>query len=395
VNWVDLLVVLLALAGAVSGARSGLATALFTFLGILLGAVAGLKLAPLLLGRMQDDMLRVGCGILILAVLVICGQSLGMWIGGQLRGGIVWLRLTSLDNVLGAVLQAFAVLVAAWLVALPLTSAAGLPGLASAINRSRVLRAVNSFMPATAQALPDDLRRTLAASGFPLPVEPFSSSPDAATAPPDQSLATSAVVGQDQPSVVKIHGTAVSCGEDLEGSGFVIAPHRVVTNAHVVAGTDQVWIDEGGTRLDATVVLYDPERDVAVLSVPGLDASPLAFDSAPANAGDSVIAVGYPLDGPYTASPGRVRQRVQLEGPDIDDSHVVSREVYTIRGQIRSGNSGGPLIDPTGRVEGVVFAVAEDNPDTGFVLTANEVAPDVTQAAALSEPVSTGECVND
>jgi S1-C subfamily serine protease len=393
VNWVDLLVVLLAVAGAASGARSGLVTALLSFLGVFLGAVVGLKLAPLLLARLQDQSLKLAGGIGVVVLLVACGQTFGLWMGHQLRDRIDSLRLTNVDTVLGAVLQAVAVLVVAWLVALPLTSASALPGMASAINTSRVLDAVNSVMPPPARAVPGELRRMLGASGFPPALEPFSSTPNAATAPPDPALASSAAVRDDQVSVVKVLGDAPSCGQTLEGSGFVIAPHRVLTNAHVVAGANHFSVEKAGGVLDATVVLYDPERDVAVLSVPGLDAAALPFGPSAAS-GDNVIALGYPLDGPYAASSARIRDRTNLRGPDIYDANTVSRDVYTIRGEIRSGNSGGPLIDPTGRVEGVVFAAAGDDPETGFVLTAQEVAPAVAPAASLAQPVPTGGCAN-
>lgn len=393
-NWVDLLVVLLALLAGASGARNGLVTALFSFLGVFIGAVVGLKLSPVLLERMSNGPAKVGLGIGIVVALVAFGETFGVWAGRELRDRITSARLTSVDNALGAVLQALAVFVVAWLIALPLTSATALPALASAINTSAVLRGVDSVMPASAKALPDDLRKMLGASGFPEALAPFSQTPVAAIGPPDPALDSSPAVRDVEPSVVKIRGRATSCARALEGTGFVVAPHRVLTNAHVVAGTDQVSIEIGRGQFDANVVLYDPSKDVAVLSVPDLDADALSFAHGPAHPGGDVIALGYPLDGPYTAAAGRVRERVNLRGPDIYDSSTVVRDVYTVRGKVQSGNSGGPLIDPSGQVVGVVFGAAVDDPETGFALTGDEVAQDVSQASGLTQPVPTGGCTN-
>lgn len=393
-NWVDLLVVLLALLAAVSGARSGLVTALFSFLGVFVGAVVGLKVAPLLLDRLDSPVARLAFGVGIVVLLVAVGETFGMWAGRELRDRITSPKLTGVDNALGAVLQFVAVLVVAWLIALPFTSASALPGLAAAISRSKVLTAVNSVMPESAKALPDDLREMLGVSGFPQALEPFSQTPVAEIAPPDAALANSPAVRNARTSVVKVRGRATSCARALEGTGFVISPHRVMTNAHVVAGTDRVAIEIGRGEFDAEVVLYKPDEDVAILAVPDLDANAMTFAPGPASPGDDVIALGYPLDGPYTASAGRIRERIRLRGPDIYDANTVVRDVYTVRGKVQSGNSGGPLIDPSGKVVGVVFGAAVDDPETGFALTADQVADEVAAAPRLSTEVATGPCTH-
>lgn len=393
-NWVDLLVVLLALLAAVSGARHGLVTALFSFLGVFGGAVIGLKVAPVLLTRLDNSGARIAFGVAIVVLLVAFGETLGMWAGRELRDRITSTRLAGVDNVLGALLQGTAVFVVAWLVALPFTAAVAMPGLASAITKSSVLGTVNSVMPASARALPNDLRRMLGVTGFPEALEPFSQTPVAEIGPPDPGLASSEVVRKARTSVVKIRGRAASCGRALEGSGFVIAPHRVMTNAHVVAGTDRVAIEIGRGSFDAEVVHYDPDEDLAVLSVPDLDADALQFAPGAAAPGQDSIALGYPLDGPYTASAGRVRERIKLRGPDIYDSHTVLRDVYTVRGKVQSGNSGGPLINASGQVVGVIFGAAVDDPETGFALTSQEVSSEVNAAAHQTSPVSTGRCTS-
>ncbi len=183
-----------------------------------------------------------------------------------------------------------------------------------------------------------------------------------------------------QASVIKINGIAPSCQKALEGSGFVVGPDLVMTNAHVVAGTSEVTVDSPDGPLDADVVLFDPEEDVAVLRVSQLQAPVLPFAPNPAESGSDAIVLGYPGGGPYTASPARIREIINLSGPDIYRTGTVQREVYTVRGSVRQGNSGGPLVNSNGEVLGVVFGAAVDDPDTGFVLTATEISDGGTSA---------------
>jgi S1-C subfamily serine protease len=159
-----------------------------------------------------------------------------------------------------------------------------------------------------------------------------------------------------------------------------------------VAGTSEVTVETDDGPFDARVVHYDPDTDVAVLAVPGLPAAPLRFAGQPATSGQDGIVLGYPLDGPYTASPARVRDKINLTGPDIYDASTVTREVFTLRALVRSGNSGGPLVDTQGRVIGVIFGAAVDESETGFALTANEVNDEVRAARGMSRAVGTGNC---
>jgi S1-C subfamily serine protease len=248
-------------------------------------------------------------------------------------------------------------------------------------------------MPEAAQGLSDQLRKLLLdRSGAPSIVDPFQRQPINQIGPPDSSLQVSPVVQQLEGSVLKIRGNAQSCSRSLEGSGFVIAPQRVMTNAHVVAGTNETAVETPQGRLPARVVYFDPEVDIAILSVPRLTAEPLHFASAPAKSGDNAIVLGYPLDGPYTAKAARVREQINLQGPDIYDANTVRRDVFTIRATVRSGNSGGPMVDPQGQVLGVVFGASVEDSETGFTLTAAEVQSEVRTAPTLTAKVSTGNC---
>jgi S1-C subfamily serine protease len=209
---------------------------------------------------------------------------------------------------------------------------------------------------------------------------------------PDAALIGDPVVAATRPSVVKIRGVAPSCQKVLEGSGFVVAPNRVMSNAHVVAGSDSVTVEADGQTYDAGVVSYDPQEDISILDVPNLPAAPLAFDDTPATTGTDGIVMGYPGGGDFAATPARVRETIELKGPDIYRTTTVSREVYTIRGTVRQGNSGGPMIDRNGKVLGVVFGAAVDDADTGFVLTASEVSRQMATVGS-SQRVPTGVCV--
>ncbi|SFP66212.1 Colicin V production protein [Amycolatopsis arida] len=393
-NWVDVLVVLLAVLAALSGARQGVVIALPAFLGVILGAVAGIKVAPMVVELFENPAARVAFAVATMVFLVALGETLGVWVGTKVKRGISSAKLSGADSALGAIVQGAVVFVVAWIIALPLTSVAALPGLASAINNSTVLGGVNSVMPRFAHGLPNDLRRLLDESGLPSVLAPFQQAPITEIEPPDESLQSSPVVRQLRDSVVKIRGSAPSCSRSLEGSGFVVAPQRVMTNAHVVAGTDEVAVETTAGRFPARVVYYDPETDVAILAVPGFTAPPLRLSPEDAAAGDDAIVLGFPLDGPYTARPARVRQRVNLRGPDIYDEKTVQRDVYTVRGQVRSGNSGGPMVDERGRVVGVVFGASVEDRDTGFVLTADEVRPEIEAAPGFGARVSTGRCTS-
>ncbi|HVK22174.1 MAG TPA: MarP family serine protease [Actinokineospora sp.] len=391
-NWVDVLVVALAVLAAISGARQGVITALPAFIGVLIGAVAGIKLAPLVVARIESTPTRVAFAVAIFVLLVALGETFGVWIGRTIKQKISSPKLAGVDSALGAIVQGAVVFVVSWLIALPLTTVGGLPGLASAIKDSAVLGGVNEVMPQAARGLPNELRQLLDVSGFPAAVDPFNRTPNKEVEPPDPALQASAEVQRVRPSVLKINAKAPSCERALEGSGFVVAKERVMTNAHVVAGTDEVSVEVGNRQLPARVVHYDPATDLAILSVSGLTAEPLPFAAGDATSGQDAIVLGYPLDGPYTASPARVRDRIPLRGPDIYDSSTVNRDVFTLRAKVLSGNSGGPLIDRKGEVIGVVFGAAVDNSETGFALTAAEVRDEVGRAPGLTEQVGTGRC---
>jgi uncharacterized membrane protein required for colicin V production len=247
VSWVDVLVVLLALVAGISGWRHGMAVALLSFVGVIGGAILGVQLAPLLAANLETKNTQVVVSIVVVVVLVALGETTGVYFGRHIRDRINGERTLVIDSALGSVLQAATVIVAAWLVALPLATAS-VPGLAAGVRGSSVLRAVDEVMPAPARQLPADLREVLDSSGFPDVMSPFAPTPITQVGPPDPALAGTAVVQDVENSVLKIRGKAPSCSRQLEGTGFVIGPELVMTNAHVVAGTDETSVEVVNSR---------------------------------------------------------------------------------------------------------------------------------------------------
>jgi S1-C subfamily serine protease len=214
-----------------------------------------------------------------------------------------------------------------------------------------------------------------------------------AVAAPDPAVLNSPGYLAATSRVVKVQGTATSCDRSIEGSGFVYAPHHVMTNAHVVAGVDEglTVTTINGTPYHAKVVLYDPQVDIAVLYVPGLNLTPLKFDDQ-GQAGAEAVVAGYPLDQRFNQQPARIGGTQDAVGPDIYQTGTVDRQIFEIRALVRPGNSGGPLLSPSGTVYGVVFAAAVNASNTGFALTASEVADDAATGADQTGETSTVGC---
>ncbi|MEE4024456.1 MarP family serine protease [Gordonia sp. PKS22-38] len=394
-GWVDLIVVVIALLAAASGFRQGAVASALAFLGVVLGAIAGILLAPHVISNFDDRTTRLLVGVLLLVGLIIIGEVSGMILGRAARSGIRSRGVRRVDSIIGSGLQVVAVLIAAWLLAIPLSSSSETQ-VSTAVRGSKVLSGVDEVAPQWLRDLPKDFSALLDNSGLPQVIGPFGRTPVAEVGPPDPRVSQLPVVNQTRPSVVKIEGTAPSCRQALEGSGFVISPERVMTNAHVVAGTRRLTVTSpAGQQLPARVVLFDSDNDVAVLDVPGLTAPALDFAERQAATGEDAIVLGYPEAGPFAVSAVRVRDKINLSGPDIYRTGQILREVYTVRGVIRQGNSGGPMINSAGEVVGVVFGAAEDTTDqTGFVLTAEQVRQNFTDSEARSARVSTQTCVH-
>ena len=388
---VDLALIALMLVFALNGYRQGFVIGLLSFVGFFGGALIGLQIGPLIAEQFNSDPMRVLVSLGAVFGLAAAGQAVAGFVGARLREAIIHPGARRLDDLGGAFVSIIAVLLVVWLVATPLASSS-LPLLAKSVRSSAILGTVDRVMPDRAKALSDALRQTVDTNGFPdvfAGLTPTTARPVDA---PNSALANTPVVLASQRSVVKVLGTAPSCSRRIEGSGFIYAPERVMTNAHVVAGTRSSTIDVNGSRRTGRVVVYDPQRDLAVINVPGLTGPVMPFSTRGAATGADAIVLGFPLDGPYDAQGARIRDRREITGPDIYESGEVTREVYTIRGLVRSGNSGGPMISPDGAVLGVIFAAAADDSDIGFAVTADEAAAVAVAGRQRTTPTSTGDC---
>ena len=389
-QWLDLAVVAIAFIAAISGWRSGALGSLLSFVGVVLGLMAGVLLAPRVVSNIDGTRTKLFITLFLILALVVIGEIAGVVLGRAVRGAIRSRTLRTFDSVIGVVLMLVAVLAVVWTVAYPLQSS-DQPKIAAAIRGSKVVKEVNDVAPSWLKSVTTRLKAQLG-TGFPDILEPFGRTPIIEVDAPDAALATDAVVAATRPSVVKIRGVAPGCQKVLEGTGFVVAPNRVMSNAHVVAGSDSVTVEVDGQTYDAGVVSYDPEADISILDVPNLPSQPLSFAEGSAPTGTDAVVMGYPGGGDFVATPARVRETIELNGPDIYRTATVNREVYTIRGTVRQGNSGGPMINRTGKVLGVVFGAAVDDADTGFVLTAKEVSRQLAKLGN-TQRVATGACV--
>ncbi|MFF8863410.1 MarP family serine protease [Streptomyces sp. NPDC015139] len=389
----DLVLVLVVLVYAVSGYRRGLVAGCVSLAGFVGGAAVGVWMLPWGMdlverGSAQATVLAVAT-VLVPAVV---GHALAGRLALRLRGELDRGPLRVADGLGGAAANSVAVLVVAW-VAASVLGAAPSQGLASAIRNSAVLGAVQEAMPDTTPAWFSRATSALTEAGFPQVFNPFENESTAQVARPTGDSVTPAAASAARLSTVKIEGA--SGAEGREGSGFVYSARHVMTNAHVVAGIDRPSVRVGGVgrSYEARVVLFDPDRDVAVLYVPELSAPVLRFDTS-AVRGDSAVVAGYPQDGSLNLQAATVANRVRATGQNIYNDRAVTREIYSIRSTVRPGNSGGPLLTTEGRVFGVVFARSTSDAETGYVLTAAEVANDASRAAAATLTVETGELVD-
>jgi S1-C subfamily serine protease len=281
-----------------------------------------------------------------------------------------------------------------WFIAGALRGGAPAP-VAKAIGESRVLRVIDGVVPPQTSRLFAGFREVLDREGFPRVFEGLGAERITPVAPPDPGVSETPGVRDAASSVIKVTGVAQACNRGQEGSGWVVARERVVTNAHVVAGMDRATLRIRGTGRSYTgrVVVFDPARDLAVLAVPGLPADPLP-QGPDLRRGDAGVVAGFPLDGPYRLDAARVREVVNARGSDIYGRPGTNREVYSLYAQVRPGNSGGPLLSTRGEVVGVIFAKSLDDAMTGYALTMDEARPVLRAATSANQPVDTGGCVN-
>ena len=389
----DLILIALAAAFAVAGYRQGFIVGILSFAGFLGGAAVGASFAPALARSLvQGSAQQALVAIVAVFVAAMIGQLLASAIGAAVRSRVHWRPATLIDSVAGAAVSVLSVLLIAWLIGSAVVNAP-FAMVTAQVQRSAVLHAVDGVMPSGARTMFSDFRSLLASGPYVQVFGALGAEPALTVGPPNPAVLASAGLARSRDSIVKVMGVAPTCQRRIEGSGFVISPQHVLTNAHVVAGVrdHQTVATRQGPPLRARVVLFDPQRDLAVLYVPQLSARSLSF-AGPANLGDEAIVAGYPRDRPFTVVPARVGDDQLAQAPDIYQSREVTRQIYSIRADVEPGNSGGPLLAPDGRVDGVVFAAAVGVKNTGYALTASEVESDARAAANATSQVSTQAC---
>lgn len=397
VNVLDILLLVAAVWFAIVGYRQGFVVGILSVIGFLGGGLVAVYVLPVVWDWLTDDSdVSTTAAVVAVVIVIVCasvGQAFTTHLGNKLRRHITWSPARALDATGGALVNVVAMLLVAWLIGSALAGTS-LPTLGKEVRNSKVLLGVSRVMPDQANTWFTDFSSILAQNGFPQVFSPFANEPITEVQAPDPALVGSPVAARAQRSIVKVVGTAQSCSKVLEGTGFVFAERRVMTNAHVVGGVDEPTVQIGGEgRLyDAKVVLYDWQRDIAVLDVPDLNAPPLQFATDDARSGNSAIVAGFPENGSYDVRSARVRGRINANGPDIYHRGTVRRDVYSLFATVRQGNSGGPLLTTDGRVYGVIFARSLDDLDTGYALTADEIREDITLGVAANQQVDSQGC---
>ena len=388
-NLLDWLLLLLVAAYALSGYWQGFVTGAFATAGLLLGGLLGIWLAPIVLGN-ADPSLWVSLGALFIVILAASlGQALLQYAGAQLRDKITWQPARAVDAVGGAALSALAVLIVAWALGVAI-SGSRIGQVTPMVRESAVLEKVNSALPKSASNVLQKFNNVVGNTFFPRYLEPFAPERIVQVEPGPQRLLRDPDVLRAEASVLKVRGSN-DCGRGVEGTGFLYAPDRLMTNAHVVAGVDDPEVEIDDESVDAEVVYYNSELDVAVLDVESGSLPTLPFDTG-VEPEDGVAILGYPEDGPYDVQVARIRAEQRLRSPDIYGDGTVVREVFSLRGLVRPGNSGGPIVTSAGDVAGMVFAASVTDDDTGYALTAGQVADSAEEGQANSAEVSTGDC---
>jgi S1-C subfamily serine protease len=388
-SWLDWAVLGTAALVAISGYVEGFVLGACATLGLLGGAAIGVWGVPKILDHFSPSVTVSFAALVLVVGLAALGRMLGAMVGTRVRNRLSWKPIRFLDALGGAALAAASVLIVAWVLGVAV-SGARIPSVTSAVRGSQVLAKVDEVLPSSADRALQSFNDVVNTDLFPRFLDPFVPERIRDTQPPDSAIARQQPVRSAYSRIAKVTGVA-SCSRGLEGSGFVYAPQRVMTNAHVVAGVSSPQVEVNGKKYEARVVVFDPETDIAVLYVPNLKEQPLTFDFA-GKADDPAVVLGYPENGPFDSEPARIRSEERLRGPDIYGDKTVTRDAFSIWASVRPGNSGGPLLSAKGTVYGVVFAASVEDNRTGYVLTAEQVSADARTGTTATQEVSTQSC---
>ncbi len=386
---VDLAIVVLLVASVIGGYRRGALLQGVGLVGVIAGLVVAALVSPLFRDVVPDPFTRAAVILGLVLVGIAIGESIGWIVGLRAKRHVHAKTVARVDALGGAVLSAGALLLVIWFLGGNLLREP-IPVLSRAARGSEIVRTIARELPPP----PSLLGSLEQASGFlGLPQTFGGPPPPARPAGPARSADVHAAAAAAEASTVEVMSTGCSRWYLSEGSGFVVAPGYVVTNAHVVAGGDHVYV-AAPDRLDATVVLFDPYEDIAVLDVPLLQAPTLRIDTVDASRGTDGAVLGYPGGGPLHVSPAAVDTTFEAVGHDIYGRGRVRRQLYELQAEVQPGNSGGPFVLPDGHVAGVVFAASTAYPHVAYALTAHEIAQAVARGERRTSPASTDACIS-
>jgi S1-C subfamily serine protease len=386
-NLLDVVIVLLALGAAAGGWRLGFLARVTSWIGLGLGLYLAVRLLPIVVDGF-DGGPRIQTFLVAVALLIagaFAGQAIGLFVGSKLQLALPKGPSRTVDRTGGAVAGVFGVLVVVWLLSPVAAEVTGWP--ADQVRNSSISRTVDRVFPSAPDPL-RTLRRVIGEDQFPTVFEALRPSPDPGLPPAETGIAPD-VADRVAASTVKVE--AAACGRLQDGSGAVVDDELIVTNAHVVAGAEQVGVFRGGDGrfVEAEVVAFDPDRDLAVLRTPGIDRPALPLGDA--DVGGSGAVFGYPGGGDLEIAPFEIGERIDARGTDIYDRNPTVRDVLILAADLQPGDSGGALVDPAGQVVGVAFAIAPDRDRVAYALTPEEVAAVMT--GNLSDEVGTGPCI--
>jgi S1-C subfamily serine protease len=392
VNLLDLAAIAILVTTVALGAWAGL----FPQLLGLAGAAAGFVLALIAAGSFHstlaqvDQPMRAFLAAAGLVALTLIGEAAGSAVGTRIRLAMRQTMLGGLDMAGGMVVGLAQGILAIWILAGLILGGAA-PVLQRPVSASLVVRAINSVLP-PAEGVARQVVALLAPTDFPQLFTGVEPSP----APPldlPGSGTVAALARSGQASTVQV--VTVGCGREQLGTGFFVAEHVVVTNAHVVAGGNTISVALAGATDRATLVLFDPSQDIAVLRLASMSAPALRLASSAPTRGTMAAALGHPGGGPLTSIPAVVTSEFAASGPDIYDRGDVTRDIVELRADVRRGDSGGPLITAPGLVGGIVFGASRITPGVGYAIAADSVATEIRQAGARTSPVGSGACLAD
>lgn len=383
-NGLDLVLVLAAIAAAVGGWTLGFIRRLGGWLGVALGLTLGVVSLPSLINALgfADDRVIFIFGGVFLVLLATVGQGLGESVGSRIRSGVDTSGGRYLDSLGGSVLGLLGVAILTWLVFPLMSGAQGWPS--QTARSSTIARGLSEFLPPPPAQI-GSIERALTGGGFPRLFDQIRPAPEIEPPPPDVDIVAE-TYRRSVESVVRVESPA--CGRIQTGSGFFAGDHRVVTNAHVVAGAERTTvISTRGEEKPATVVHFDPAIDLAILAVDS-DAPPLPL--AEGAAGDQGLVMGFPGGGPFDPSPFAIAERVEARGFDIYDQNRVTRSLLILASDLQPGDSGSAVLRTDGTVVGVAVAIAPDKPSVAYALDSKELSAVIQHADG--SPTSTGPC---